>query len=549
VAGDGTVPGAAPAWAADLGVGFHDEERVTMGLLQDRNLGVKLPFAFAAVVLLAVGAGLFGIYQWNRAVATYAKVIQVDYANNGATAELQIAFKFQVQEWKDTLLRGTDPALLKKHWGAFQERERQVDEMAAALVAALPQGEARSLVERFAQAHARMGESYRKGFEAFEAADHASAAGDAAVRGIDREPADLLKQARAKILATTQASVAQADDGARRATWGSLVLMLLALGLGTGAGILISRSISRPIAQAVKAAEAVAAGDLTSRIDATGTDEVGHLMAALRTMNDNLVRIVGEVREGVESVASASGRIAAGNQDLSSRTEAQASSLEQTAASMEQLTTTVRSSADSAKQASQLAGAASAAASKGGEVVEQVILTMEQISGSSRQISEIINVIDGIAFQTNILALNAAVEAARAGEQGRGFSVVASEVRSLAQKSAQAAREIKAMISDSVEKVEAGGRLVNAAGASMTEIVEQVKRVSDLIREITSAALEQSAGIGQVNDAVNQMDRVTQQNAALVEQSAAAAASLKAEAARLGEAVSVFKTRETRTLP
>jgi methyl-accepting chemotaxis protein len=258
-------------------------------------------------------------------------------------------------------------------------------------------------------------------------------------------------------------------------------------------------------------------------------------------MRAQFSQVVGEVRNGVESVSTASGEIAAGNQDLSSRTEQQASSLQETAASMEELTTTVKQSADNARQANQLANTASEAASKGGAVVGQVVSTMEEITASSRKIADIISVIDGIAFQTNILALNAAVEAARAGEQGRGFAVVAGEVRNLAQRSAQAAREIKTLISDSVEKVDAGSKQVAEAGATMNEIVTQVRRVTDLIGEISSAALEQSSGIGQVNEAITQMDQVTQQNAALVEQSAAAAASLKAQANQLAEAVAVFK--------
>jgi methyl-accepting chemotaxis protein len=304
---------------------------------------------------------------------------------------------------------------------------------------------------------------------------------------------------------------------------------------------LATRSIVRPIAEAVGVAERVSNGDLTAEVHAEGKDEAAQLLAALGKMSANLRRVVGNVRLSVESVSTASGQIAAGNQDLSSRTEEQASSLQQTAASMEQLTSTVKQSANNARQANQLAVSASEAASKGGDVVGQVVATMEGISASSRKIADIITVIDGIAFQTNILALNAAVEAARAGEQGRGFAVVAGEVRNLAQRSAQAAREIKSLIGDSVEKVEAGSHQVNEAGVAMNEIVTQVKRVTDLIGEITSASLEQSSGIGQVSQAITQMDQVTQQNAALVEQSAAAAQSLKEQATKLAEAVSVFK--------
>jgi len=343
----------------------------------------------------------------------------------------------------------------------------------------------------------------------------------------------------------------QASDGAAaahadyvRAKW---VMVLVALGSLVGGFVVawrLTRSITRPIGEAVAMAERVATGDLTSRIDVHGSDEAAKLLAALRRMNDSLVEVVGRVRRTSDSMATGSSQIAAGNADLSRRTEEQASSLQQTASSMEELASTVKSNAESAGQASQLAVDASAVAARGGEVVGQVVTTMQEISASSRKIADIIGVIDGIAFQTNILALNAAVEAARAGEQGRGFAVVAGEVRSLAQRSAQAAKEIKALIGASVERVEAGSRLVNDAGATMHDIVDHVRKVSDLIGEISSATGEQSSGIDQVNGAVSQLDRVTQQNAALVEQSAAAAQSLRQQAGQLVEAVAVFRVNE-----
>ena len=302
-----------------------------------------------------------------------------------------------------------------------------------------------------------------------------------------------------------------------------------------------TRSITRPINQAVQVARTVAAGDLTSRIDVTCKDETGQLLEALKAMNGNLVNIVSQVRQSSDSIATGSGQIATGNQDLSQRTEEQASNLQQTAASMEQLTSTVKNNADAARQATQLATSASEVAARGGTVVGQVVGTMEQITSASKKISDIIGVIDGIAFQTNILALNAAVEAARAGEQGRGFAVVASEVRSLAQRSAEAAKEIKQLINASVQTVEAGSRLVAEAGNTMGDIVSQVERVTDLVSEISAATLEQSTGISQVSDAVTQLDQVTQQNAALVEESAAAAESLKHQAHQLVQAVASFK--------
>ncbi|AEJ02468.1 methyl-accepting chemotaxis sensory transducer [Nitrosomonas sp. Is79A3] len=321
----------------------------------------------------------------------------------------------------------------------------------------------------------------------------------------------------------------------------SVVVMILGVSLAIIVGFLLIRAIVGPLNEAIAVANAVAAGDLTSRIEANSTNETGRLLQALRTMNDNLADLVGKVRMGTDSITTASGEIASGNLDLSQRTEEQASSLEETASSMEELTSTVRQNADNARQANQLAAGASEVAVKGGAVVGQVVQTMSSINESSKKIVDIISVIDGIAFQTNILALNAAVEAARAGEQGRGFAVVATEVRTLAQRSAAAAKEIKELISDSVSKVEDGTRLVDEAGATMDEIVSAVKRVTDIMAEISAASQEQSSGIEQVNQAVTQMDEVTQQNAALVEEAAAAAESMQEQAQTLTQAVSTFK--------
>jgi methyl-accepting chemotaxis protein len=303
----------------------------------------------------------------------------------------------------------------------------------------------------------------------------------------------------------------------------------------------LSASIVRPLRHAVEAAETVASGDLRVDIRVESRDEAGQLMQALKDMNTSLAKVVGEVRLGTDTIATASSQIASGTQDLSSRTEEQASSLEQTAASMEELTSTVKQNADNARQANQLAVFASEVATKGGMVVSQVVDTMGSINASSRKIVDIIGVIDGIAFQTNILALNAAVEAARAGEQGRGFAVVASEVRSLAQRSAAAAKEIKTLIGDSVQKVEEGSKQVEEAGRTMDEIVGSVKRVTDIMGEITAASQEQTSGIEQINQAITQMDQVTQQNAALVEEAFAAAQSLQEQAGSLVQTVGIFK--------
>jgi methyl-accepting chemotaxis protein len=356
-----------------------------------------------------------------------------------------------------------------------------------------------------------------------------------------------------------QAALAALEDSEKKqnelatAAAGSSYLLARNLMIGIGAlavlagvaiALLITRSITVPVNRAVTIARTVAAGDLTSEIVVTGKDETALLLGALKDMNESLQHIVGQVRTRTESMTSMSQEIAAGNMDLSSRTEEQASSLEETASSMEELTSTVKQNADNARQADSLSHAASAVAGKGGAVIADVVNTMSAINASSKKIVEIINVIDGIAFQTNILALNAAVEAARAGEQGRGFAVVASEVRNLAQRSAAAAKDIKTLIGDSVSKVESGSQLVEQAGATMTEVVDSVRRVSDIITEISAASREQSLGIEQINQAIMQMDGVTQQNAALVEQSAAAAASMESQAGELVEVVGKFVLKQ-----
>jgi methyl-accepting chemotaxis protein len=347
---------------------------------------------------------------------------------------------------------------------------------------------------------------------------------------IDKEERSLLAGREA------EAQALERQTGGTIVVGGGIALALAAL-----LAVMLTRNITRPLGQAVELAQRVARGDLTRAESSDAADETGQLINALKDMNDNLARIVAEVRGGTDQIASASSQIASGNMDLSSRTEEQASSLEETASSMEELTSTVQQNADNAVQANQLAASASDIALKGGAVVAQVVGTMDAINASSRKIVDIISVIDGIAFQTNILALNAAVEAARAGEQGRGFAVVASEVRNLAQRSAAAAKEIKELIGDSVDKVDSGSKLVNQAGATMEEVVQSVQRVSEIVREIAEASAEQRNGIEQVNQAISQMDNVTQQNASLVEEAAAAAGAMQEQAANLSAMVSVFK--------
>jgi methyl-accepting chemotaxis protein len=329
-------------------------------------------------------------------------------------------------------------------------------------------------------------------------------------------------------------------------------LVAASLVIGIGAASLMTRWLIKRLGgepdYAAEIAQRIAAGDLTAQVEVSQHDRTS-LLFAMKTMRDSLVDIVSQVRAGTDTIATGSQQIAAGNRDLSSRTEQQASSLEETAASMEELTSTVRQNGDNARQANALAVSASEVAGKGGAVVAQVVDTMASINASSRQIADIIGVIDGIAFQTNILALNAAVEAARAGEQGRGFAVVAAEVRNLAQRSAGAAKEIKVLIRDSVGRVDAGAKLVEQAGATMDEIVASVQRVTDIMGEITAATGEQTAGIEQVNQAISQMDQVTQQNAALVEEAAAASDAMQGQAGNLAQVVSVFKLDGTQAAP
>jgi methyl-accepting chemotaxis protein len=509
------------------------------------KLSRKLPLCFAAVALAVACAGFFGLSELNRSINIYGAAV-TNYSQAQGVETLLSTFKTQVQEWKNTLLRGKDETQRLKYWQAFQESEREVTQQAAKLAASLPGGKERELLEQFSRSHEQMGLDYRKGYEEFVAAGLDPAAGDQAVKGKDRAPSELLVKVREQIVATTEKSVGEASASSRRATLLSLIAMVLGSAAAIVAGIVVSRSIVRPLDRAVAVAKTVAAGDLRTQIEVTSNDETGQLLLALKEMNTSLKQIVSKVRSGAETIGVASHEIAQGNLDLSSRTEQQAGALEETASSMEELTSTVRQNADNARQASALAISACDVAIKGGDVVERAVTTMTAINESSKQIVDIIGVIDGIAFQTNILALNAAVEAARAGEQGRGFAVVASEVRGLAQRSATAAKEIKSLIGASVERVEAGSLLVNEAGATMTDIVASVKQVMQIMGEISTATAEQGAGIEQVNDAVTEMDSAIQQNAALVEEAAAAAAALREQTVALNELVSVFKLEDDR---
>ncbi len=509
------------------------------------KLSRKLPIGFAAVTLVVACAGFFGMSRMNQALDTYNEAVtQSGHAQR--VEGLLSHFRLQTQEWKNTLLRGKDEAQRGKYWDAFQKTETAVAQEAKALVAVLPAGEVRDLLSRFDGAHAKMGEGYRRGYADYTSSGFDAAAGDTAVKGMDRAPAELLAQAQQAMSKQAVATVASAEAVGKQATILSYSLMLLGAVAAVAAGVLVSRSITRPIEDAVEVAQSVAAGDLRTTIDVRSNDETGQLLQALKDMTGSLQTIVAQVRNGTETIAVASDEIAQGNADLSARTEQQAGAIEETASSMEEMTATVNRNAENAQHASMLAISACDVASKGGQMVEQVVGTMASISKSSKKIVDIISVIDGIAFQTNILALNAAVEAARAGEQGRGFAVVAGEVRNLAQRSATAAREIKELINDSVARVDAGNQLVGQAGATMGEIVSSVRSVMDIIAEISTASAEQGAGIAQINMAVGEMDTTTQQNAALVEEAAAAAQSLRDQTAALNEVVAVFKLEDAR---
>ncbi len=506
----------------------------------------KLPLMVAGVLALVFFAALIGIYQLNGAVDTFTGEVRNHTNHERQAAAMASKFKTQVQEWKNVLLRGKDPKQLERYWTAFQKLEAEIQQLDKELAAGMPPGEPRELVQQFAAAHAEMGQKYRAAFEQFKAADFDHTVGDKAVQGMDRGPSKLIEEVGNRIHADSLAAAEAAAVAGRRAVWLSLVLMLVASGIGIAAGLMLSRAITTPLEQAVGLARQVAAGDLSAEIVAKGDDEIADLLRALDDMEHKLAEVVGTVRSSSEALAGASSEIANGNLDLSQRSERQASSLQQTAASMEELNVTAQQTADNARQATQLASGASKVAVDAGEVVQQIIQTMRGIDESSKRIADIISVIDGIAFQTNILALNAAVEAARAGEQGRGFAVVAGEVRTLASRSAEAAKEIKTLIGDSVQRVEQGSQLVGQAGTTMSEVVASIRRVTDIVGEISSASLEQSHGVAQIDKAITDMDQVTQQNAALVEEGAAAAESLREQARQLVQIVAAFRLRAER---
>jgi methyl-accepting chemotaxis protein len=508
-------------------------------------------------VLLLAAAG----YAWYALNALNGQLVNVVYAQGQVeeagdlSRRAQIEFKVQVQEWKNVLLRGGEPQLYEKHLQAFRDKSAKVKQV---LVALNDAAKSIDLPATFADVaikeHEELDRKYLEALRMFDPARPASAFEvDKAVRGIDRAPTEhidaLVKAVREHGDRIADRTVGDAAAEKKRLVTVLLVIAAFAGAVSASVGTLMIASLTRRLHRAAKAARIVAEGNLGAEIEVGRHDELGRVLAALNDMNRSLAGIVGRVRDSAHKVSTAATEIAAGNTDLSSRTEEQASSLEETAASIEQMTATVSRNAQNAVQANQAASSAAEIAQKGGLAVEEVVKTMDGIQASSRRIGDIIGVIDSIAFQTNILALNAAVEAARAGEQGRGFAVVAAEVRNLAKRSAEAAREIKSLITESVQRVNGGAELADDAGRTMIEVVANVTRVSQLIGEIATATHQQGAGISQAHTAVSELDKVTQQNAALVEESTAASESLRQLALEMAEAVAVFRIDDSAATP
>ena len=511
-----------------------------MSGLRTLRIGARLNMAFGIVLLIIAGCAAVGVWRLHALDSVTVRLGTVE------SEQLHLAVR-----WRQTIDLNwvrTQAALLDSEvsripmWQAQMDKTSEISTASRARLHELvesPQGKA-----LLADIDARR-EAYRTPRAAIL---KRRMAGEDVAAELQRTLAPLAETYSNSILKLQERQQGRFDDALAEAQADAANGRAILIGCGVAAvllgalfAFLISRSITLPLAQAGAAARRFAEGDLTQTLQVDGRDEVAALMAALRGMQQQLGAVVAEVRHGADGVATASAEIAQGNNDLSGRTEEQASALQQTAASMEQLNATVRQNADNAGEASRLAASASTVAVQGGEVVGRVVDTMRGIEESSRKIADIIGTIDAIAFQTNILALNAAVEAARAGEQGRGFAVVATEVRSLAGRSAEAAREIKALIGASVERVQQGSTLVDQAGNTMQQVVQSIQRVADIVREISAASGEQSEGVAQIGEAVSQMDQATQQNAALVEESAAAADSLRAQSAQLVHAMAVFK--------
>ncbi|RJG26376.1 methyl-accepting chemotaxis protein [Massilia cavernae] len=516
-----------------------------MKWFNDLRLATKLAISFAAVLVLTLILGIFSIIQLTRVNASTTDIAYNWMPSSRAALEMEASLaRYRVQALQHIL--STEDAEMSRYEKRMADFVAQFQKHQEEYVKLISSPEEKAAYDEFAKLWAPYMAENAKVVALSRANKNEEA--KAALRGeSSRLNAELVERIDKLVQINVDGgiSAAKASDALYAAARSLIIGLLIAgMALGVIAAFLMTRWLMKQLGgepdYAAAIAGKIAAGDLSVSVN-TKVDDRSSLLFAMKAMRDSLATIVSEVRTGTDTIATASNQIASGNLDLSSRTEQQASSLEETASSMEELTSTVKQNADNARQANGLATTASDVASKGGTVVAQVVETMGSINDSAKKIVDIIGVIDGIAFQTNILALNAAVEAARAGEQGRGFAVVASEVRNLAQRSAAAAKEIKTLISDSVEKVDAGARLVDQAGATMEEIVESVKRVTDIMSEITAATQEQTAGIEQINQAISQMDEVTQQNASLVEEAAAASQAMQDQAGSLSQAVSVFK--------
>jgi methyl-accepting chemotaxis protein len=519
--------------------------------LNNMKVGTRLALGFALVLVLLVAVAVVGILRMAQIQDRLDHVVSVSNVSTGLVVEMRNNVSDRLASLRVLTLM-TDPADMEPEIVKFKEQTAKYDAAQAklaALFATYANAQEKTLLNQIKEHEATAMPAIARATELYLAANamDATRVMIREVRPVQRKWTDALNALSALEDKQNAQSKADAETAFANARNFMLVLLVLAVVIGIVAAVVITRSLLKQLggepAYTAKIAGSIAHGDLSIVIDTKASDR-GSLLVEMKEMRNSLVGIVEQVRRGTETIGTASREIAAGNIDLSSRTELQASSLEKTASAMEELTATVKQNADSAREANALAATASDVARKGGDVVSQVVGTMGEINTSANKISDIIGVIDGIAFQTNILALNAAVEAARAGEQGRGFAVVASEVRNLAQRSAAAAKEIKTLIGDSVEKVERGSKLVGQAGVTMDEVVSSVKRVTDIMSEIANASAEQSAGIAQVNTSIIEMDSMTQQNAALVEQAAAAAQSLQDQAGELARVVSIFKLEE-----
>ncbi|WP_092277809.1 MULTISPECIES: methyl-accepting chemotaxis protein [unclassified Duganella] len=514
-----------------------------MNALSQMRIGTRLAIGFAVVLLLAILATSVALVNARANAQATRAMMEQPLAKERLVSDWYVLIYSAIARTA-LIARSSDEKLSDTFADVISASTKRGGELIDQIKNLLSTDEERKVMEEITDLRGKYQKAKSDVMNARKAGDSAKA--EQLFKEAFTTSADAYQNKVKSFLGMQRKAIddtAHAIDAANdRANTLLLLLAVLMVSIGSVAAWIISRSITVPLKSAVDIAATVANGDLTTQFTAqTNKDEIGDLMKALRGMNDSLREVVSQVQIGTNTIATASNEIASGNMDLSQRTEEQASSLEETASSMEELTSTVRQNAENAKQANQLAHAASEVAEKGGAIVDQVVNTMGSINDSSRKIFDIISVIDGIAFQTNILALNAAVEAARAGEQGRGFAVVASEVRNLAQRSAGAAKEIKELIGNSVEQVDIGQKLVQQAGSTMNDVVASVRRVTDIMGEITSASSEQSIGIDQVNIAIGQMDSVTQQNAALVEQAAAAAASMQEQASRLADVASSFK--------